>query len=97
MRVLRGALPGPLDVVGAPVEGQPLHQQLVEDDAHAVDIGGPGQVLAGGLLGGGVSGRPDDDAHAPELPVLVELLGYAEVGDIRVRRVLGVEEDVRRL
>ena len=79
------------------LEGRPAGQALVEDGAEAVNVGGGAQLLdaPGGLLGGHVARRAEDGAGARLLAVVVQPLGQAEVGDVRL--VVLVDEDVRRL
>ncbi len=76
------------------MEGDLADQHLVEDDAERVDVGALVRATAHRLLGGDVVGRPQ---HPPGRghPVLLELAGDAEVGQLRPS--LGVDQDVLRL
>ena len=75
----------------------PARQQGVEDGAQAVDVGRRRDraATAQRLLRGHVGGRPHDRAGLGQLDALLEPLGQAEVGDVRL--ALLVQQDVRRL
>ena len=78
-------------------EGRAAGDEVIEDRAEAVDVGGGGDVadFSGGLLRGHVRGRAEQRAgeRAGRDRLGVEALGDAEVGD--VRDAVDVEEDVR--
>src|SRR5262249_14304228 len=78
-------------------EGGPAGQQGVEDGAQPVDVAGGGDrpAVAGRLLGRHVGRGAEDRPRLGELDVGLDLLGQAEVGDVRVPLV--VDQDVGRL
>ena len=82
---------------------RPARQAFVQDDAQGIDVRGrPNVLLSARLLGCHVAGRAQDGA-AGRLPgIAVQLLGQAEIGNLRnntlqtaIRRQL--ERPVRRL
>src|SRR5206468_4058684 len=79
-----------------PAEGSLPREQLVEDGAQRVDVGGGADVLVAslGLLGGHV-GRGAEDLAGVVEAVVVQLLGQAEVGDHR--QAVGGQQHVGRL
>ncbi len=77
-------------------ERRAARQQVVEDGAQAVHVGGGGQAPVGQrLLGRHVAGRAEDHATLRQGGAPLDALGQAEVGDVGLAPL--VEEDVGRL
>ena len=68
----------------AGLERRPAGEQLVEDRAQRVDVGGRADVagLARGLFRGHVAGGAEDGAALGLPRVVVDALGQAEIGDL---------------
>ncbi len=83
--------------VGFAQQRRPAGEQLVEDGAQAVNVRGGGQPLPGGagLFRGHVRGRADDGLGLGQAAFLLEALGQAEVGELRIARA--VQQHVGRL
>ncbi len=64
------------------VERMPPRQQLIHDDAEAVEVGASVDVAAEGLLGRQILERADDHAARAVLAVGRQLLGDAEVHEL---------------
>ena len=81
----------------APLERPHARQELVEDDAQAVDVGPrvDHSGLAAHLLGGHVCRSPDELAIDRKRRIACIALGQSEVG--QKNPVLAVDEDIRRL
>ena len=65
-------------------ERRPAGEHLVQDRSEGVDVGGGTDVLLGlGLFGGHVAGRAHDGAGLRQAAAALDVLGQAEIGDLR--------------